>query len=176
MKKSFISILALVSLFSCQKEMIKPDAVNPVNPVSSANAAPQIYRAQNIYPVDDIRFNPCTLEDVHLTGAIKTEESYTIAGKTFNYTFKFHYEGVSGVALTTGKIYKGTGNYIDNNQAKWSNAAGGYLFAHENSKLQISFTSPGSPSVMSTGDAHFVIKPDGTVIISEINFNWDYCK
>ena len=60
-------------------------------------------------PLDMYVFVPCVPEMIHITGELHILLTVTVTPNTLHFTSHFQPMGVSGVGLTTGDKYQGTG-------------------------------------------------------------------
>lgn len=119
MKKVFIS-LAMLALISCKKDL--PDIGAISDPQSNLNGIENEQTLSSTIPfkekgwveLNDIVFNPCTNEELFLTGTITFMVNLTLIGDRIRYGFRFHYSGVKGLGLTSGKKYTVTGHATNN--------------------------------------------------------------
>lgn len=76
-------------------------------PLSSALAGVDGYHDRGTIPVDELLWNECTGEVVHLTGVLmwSSHEVVTNAG-TMQWGFQTRYQGVTGVGETSGMSYQ----------------------------------------------------------------------
>jgi len=80
-----------------------------LNP-GSALAKAETFHDSGRIPVDEILWNECTGEDVHLTGVMLwTNHGVVTSSGMLQWGFQTRYQGVSGLGLTSGTKYQATG-------------------------------------------------------------------
>lgn len=112
MKKIFTSIagtLILATLFiTCKKE-----TTGIVSSSQQLSAKATTFTSNEKQPVDAIVFVPCANngagENVELTGNLHILIHTTLNGNNFNTKYHVQPQGISGVGLTTGIRYHGSG-------------------------------------------------------------------
>ncbi len=109
--KRILNFTVLIILFSsCQKQLIKPDQPQ-LNSVAANANKPIIFNNEGSVNDDEIGFNQCANEDMHLTGQIKYKLHYTIVDSSFvNYSATIDYNGITATGLITGNIYNAIGH------------------------------------------------------------------
>jgi hypothetical protein len=118
MKILFLLVLCLF-LFACEQQPMKTAILDlpTVQPLSSSDrvsaTSASTVITNVIEPLDFTQFVPCADggngEDVHLTGTIHTVIRTTINGNKVGIKTQSNPQGVSGVGLTSGDVYRGTG-------------------------------------------------------------------
>jgi hypothetical protein len=129
-------------------------------PLSSALAGAEPIHESGTFDVDEIVWNDCTGEDVHLTGTMMwTGHGVTTRSGVVQWGFQIRYQGVTGVGLTTGTKYlansgeHGYGSLIEDPDHPYHYAAGGINTVH--------LVSQGnSPNLKVSYRVHVTVTPD----------------
>ncbi len=175
--KSLITLM-LLALISCQKTTVIPEKSIPPASISNGQLSNSVipYRYTATQPIDYTEFNPCTQEYVHVTGSWDYSVTWTVVNNLFNYTYNFHYNGITGIGLTTGITYKGTGHVTDQEQeqAVWNGLW--YELKSGNTTNKIIFTSRIGGNFSSYAFYHFVVGSDGRLIVNDSRYEFNYCE
>jgi hypothetical protein len=164
----------MVLLFAnCNKEIAKQQKENIASSTSNSSAAHQKYTSTT--PVDYTQFNPCTQEYVHITGFWDYSVTWDTVKNTINYTYHFKYDGVTGIGLTSGRKYNGTGHVTEHDQYVWDGQL--YQLKKTNITNKIIFTSKdGRNNFSSYAFYHFRVNDDGALRIDKSRFEPGYCQ
>jgi hypothetical protein len=167
--KLFITIAAILFLASCKKETIKTPATN--NNVSVANNGAFIFQYSGAFVMDETDFNPCTLEDVHITGTVPFQGQWVIENRILNSTFHYVFDSVRGRGLTTGHTYIGNGTYAAFSKSTFDSAQ---TFLIQNAVSHIIFTSPfgNESSTMRLN----IKNESGNLTVDKEELTFDTCK
>jgi len=112
MKKYFTLIAGIlmpcILFITCKKETI-----GIVSSSQQLSAKATTFTSNEKQPVDEIIFVPCANngagENVELTGNVHILIHTTLNGNNFNTKYHVQLQGISGVGLTTGIRYHGSG-------------------------------------------------------------------
>jgi hypothetical protein len=112
MKKRFTSIASMIIIsiifITCKKE-----TTGVVSSSQQLSAKATTFTSNEKQPVDEIIFVPCANngagENVELTGNVHILIHTTLNGNNFNTKYHVQPQGISGVGLTTGIRYHGSG-------------------------------------------------------------------
>ena len=170
MKTSIIVALFATVLFSCQKQMTSKLYASSTNNVS------QEKHSNIIIPLDDEIYNPCTREDVHLTGYIRTEGTTIFSGSLLNITSHFNYDNVKATSIS-GRVYHVISNSHLNTQAVWDPVNGYYVTKNNNFSYRILLATPdGGNNMYSLYTFKLVANANGRLIISDEKMIYDSCR
>ena len=117
--KVFIAVVFCFLLLACGQEQMKQSnldlpTVSPVATATTQAAAPAITTITNgVQQLDFSQFVPCAAdgsgEDVHLTGQLHMVIRVTINGNKIGIKTQTNPQGVRGIGLVSGDLYRGTG-------------------------------------------------------------------
>jgi hypothetical protein len=180
MKILGVSILCFL-LFSCGQQPMEKAALDlptaqPVSTTGRVVATRAFTVITNISePLDFTQFVPCADEgageDVHLTGTLHTVIRTTINSNKVGIKTLSNPQGVSGVGLTTGDKYRGTGVTQET-----SNEHTGGLPETETFINNFRILGPGrGNNLLVHENAHFTVNANGTVTSFIDNFSIE-CK
>jgi hypothetical protein len=107
----------------------------PCTTLGRATPETQVYNTPVIYAEQDV---PCanggTGEDLYLTGTLHWVVHSVVDGKGGDHLqIKVHPQGVTGVGVTTGDVYRATGT--TQHKYNWGKAAETYTWWHNNFRL-----------------------------------------
>lgn len=138
-------------------------------------ATPDIYTSS--YEINYTSFNPCTGEDVAVSGSVKYRVTWVRVGNKLNYTYHFGYDKVKGVGLTTGTRYNCSGHISEAMQATVVGVEPNvsYELRHDNITNKIQMTAPAGKKMVSTASYKVVVK-NGVLLVDKSHYEWDACK
>jgi len=170
--KNTLSIFSLLILFvNCNKEVVKQTSAASSD-VSNTETRD---RYTSSMPVDYTEFNTCTQEYVHITGFWNYVVTWTTVGNRTNYTYHFKYDGVTGVGLTSGTKYQGTGHVTEHDVSVWNGE--GYDLERSKINNKIIFTSKGGDNNFSSYAFYdFKVGDNGALMVDESRFKFNYCQ
>jgi hypothetical protein len=161
----------LVLLTNCNKEVVKENRMMS----STTNNSVTHERSISIMPVDYTEFNPCTGEDIHITGFWDYTVTSVYVNNRWNYTYHFSYDGVTGIGLTSGIKYQANGHVTEHDQSVWN----GEFYQLIKSKItnKIIFTSKGGGNNFSSyAFYHFKVGDDGVLTVDDSRYKFGYCQ
>lgn len=177
-----LMLAAGVLATSCKKEIVSEksnlvtEGSSQVTAIKPGNAAThEGYTAS--YDLNYTSFNPCTGEDVMVTGSVKYRVTWIRTGNKLHYNYHFGYDQVKGVGLTTGTRYNCSGHI---NQSMQATVVGTepnvrYEIANDNVTNRIKMTAPSGRSLISRANYKMVVK-DGVLVVNHSRYEWDVCK
>jgi hypothetical protein len=112
-------------------------------------------------PIDDVVFNPCTNEDVHITGTAHTVGTLTENGNRSNLSVHVNYR-VEGVGLTSGDSYSSNAIGMANENVEFDNDEIGQATVVLHARL----IGPGNlPDADELAFAHITVNPSGEATV-----------
>ena len=124
-----------------------------------------------VVPIDDIVFNPCTNEDVHIVGEAHTVGTLTENDNTHHLSAHVNFN-VEGVGLTSGESYRATATGMASENVTSENNEIGEASVI----LRTIFIGNGSlPNANEFAHAHITVTPNGdttsTFVIDRLTCN-----
>ncbi len=124
-------------------------------------------------PIDAVIPNPCTGEEIHLTGSARVVATVTEdAGGGTHIKMHFNSQGVSGVGLTSGTRYRGI--HQENSSSNTRGAAPTVTTERVNIKV-VAQGAHGNWIIFSAL-LHITVNANGTVTVSLGNIKADECS
>lgn len=172
MKKKFNPVAGMLMLailcVTCKKE-----TATVVSSSQQLSAKATTFTSNEKQPVDEIIFVPCANngagENVELTGTIHILIHTTLNGNNFTTKYHFQPQGISGVGLTTGTRYHGSG--VTQDKIKGSLKNGKYMETYINN-----FKIAGhGVNYKVHNNMHIMVSETGETTASVDNFSSD-CK
>lgn len=171
--KTIIAVMFIMALFSCQKEIISNQS-NALKESTTSTVTPESQRSDNYYyeyyTIDWGFVNPCTNEQVRVSGSLKSVDKITYNPSTGHYKWTFIYS-VDNVTVTGsyGTIYK----------FSWSESeinTGGSLFIDndvqtDNAVARTHLIGPNGTSMLAIGLIHISVFADRPTYLLFENFN-----
>ncbi len=134
-------------------------------PVGSAQAGAEVIHVGGQFEIDEILYNECNDEYVHLTGTmVWNGQLVQTSPGVYKWGFQENYQGVSGVGLTSGITYRGvSGNHgygttIEGDKLPYHYAAGG------NNKLLL-IAKGKAPDLIERNQVHVTVTPDFRFVV-----------
>jgi hypothetical protein len=123
-------------------------------------------------PVDAIIPNPCTGEEIHLTGSARVVATVTEdAGGGTHIKMHFNSQGVNGVGLTSGIKYRGV--HQENSRSSTRGAAP--TVTTERVNIKVVAQGAHSNWIIFSALLHTTVNANGTVTVSLSNIKADEC-
>jgi len=177
MKKLITAIAMIFVLFSCQKELTKPDKNLKSDLSAKIRNNGDIFTEFNSYPIDETRFDSCTNENVHLIGVANGKFYYTIIDNILYSNYELRFEGVTGVGLIRNSIYTMTSYFANKEKVLLTGDPNTYQILRQNATTKAILTSDtGSKNAMFTYSLHFVAKESGVIYLEKISYEYSQCK
>lgn len=171
MKKLTFTLITAILLISCSKE--KPLAIQQDQKQIVGSAAPNVVGTDNY---TNTSYNPCTDEYVFVSYKVHYAITQVIKGDTTFYTYDVSYGGTTGVGLTSGTKYIGTGHvtahvkYISASIYDYRVIGDGVV------NIRVTLNAPGSNNDLITSVIyHFSTTPNQYILIDKDRISYDAC-
>jgi hypothetical protein len=110
-------------------------------------------------PVDTVSFDPCTNEDVHLTGTAHLSGSLTVNNNQYHLDAHVNYN-IDGIGLTSGVSYESNADGMEDENVEVDDLNLGEATIIARAVI----IGPGSvPNASADVVGHITVTPDGTV-------------
>lgn len=134
-------------------------------PVGQAQAGAQVEHVGGKIPIDEMLYNECNDEYVHLTGTmVWNGQLVETRPGVYKWGFQEIYQGVSGIGLTSGITYRGIsgnhgyGSLIEGDKLPYHYAAG------QTYKLRL-VAQGKAPDLMEQNQVHVTVTPDFRYVV-----------